>query len=537
MAIEIGPEQSINELLDRRAAARPDAIALIASSLVTGAEEHVSYATLRSDSCALAAALAHAGVGAGDRVAILLTNEAGVECHVAYHAAHWLGAIGVPLNTRYVARELNYVIEFIAASAIVFESRFSDVLRGLLAERSGLALIEVSPTPSLGVSFSEFTFAPGAEPAFASIDPEQDADWVFTSGTTGNPKAIALSHRSSVACGYQSINMLGLDGDSVVQAFSPFFTSASCRTHVLGCLAAGCTNYIEPEFDVRGTLDRMVEHGTTSVFLISTVLQLIMDRLTPEELDAYRFPALRRIIYGAQAQNAAFFHRVWKEIGERWGVEMHNIYGLSEGGTSGTMLSHAEHPAALERMGPYGLSIGREGFAPWVQFTILDPDDQPVAPGVVGQLCLRGPSTMSRYVGHEEATEAALRHGWLHTGDMATIDEDGFIYYVDREKQLIRRAGMNISSAEVEGVILEHAGVAEVAVVPLPNPVLEEDVRAVVVLRGDSPPTPEELIAFCAERLADYKVPRQVDIVDALPRNAMNRVMKGVLTGKGGALE
>ena len=167
---------------------------------------------------------------------------------------------------------------------------------------------------------------------------------------------------------------------------------------------------------------------------------------------------------------------------------------------------------------------------------MLDDGGAPVPTGETGELCLRGPSTMSRYVRDPEATREVLRHGWVYTGDLATIDDEGFVYYVDRRKQIIRRGGLNISSSEIEAVLAEHPGVAEAAAVPMPNPVLGEDVRAVVVAAGEPAPTAEELIDFCRERLADYKVPRRVDFIDALPRNAMNRVMKSALTGEEGAL-
>jgi acyl-CoA synthetase (AMP-forming)/AMP-acid ligase II len=197
------------------------------------------------------------------------------------------------------------------------------------------------------------------------------------------------------------------------------------------------------------------------------------------------------------------------------------------------MLRPEDHPEALGRIGPTGISIGRTSFHPWVEHAVLDADGAPVALGEVGELCLRGPSTMSRYVHDPEATAAALMpDGWLRTGDLARLDDAGFVFFVDRSKQLIRRGGLNSSSAEVEGVLLEHPGVAEAAAVPLPNPILGEDVRGVVVAASGAPaPSEAELIAFCAERLADYKVPVRIDLVDALPRNGMNRVMKGMLTG------
>ena len=533
-----GPEQTVRELLGKRVAERGAKPALIGPSLLSGeAEARLTYGELGERAARMAGVLAAAGVGSGDRVGILLDNEAGVEAHVAYHASHLLGAINVPLNTRYVARELEYVLGFIEPAAVVFDPKFAALLGAVRPALGKAALLEVAERPVFGQSLA--ALLAGAEPlaAAAPLDGDDDADWLFTSGTTGKPKAVALTHRGSVACGYQSIGAWGLTPNSVYQSFAPFFTSTGCHSNLLACVAAGCAYVIEPEFDVHRTLERIERHRTTSSFLINTVLALILERRTPEELDAYDFSALRRVCYGAQPSSPAFYRRVWEEIGQKWEVELVNVYGLTEGGTTGIYLSDADHPEALERIGPYGLSIGRNGFREWVEWKVLrEDDDEPAAANEPGELCVRGPSTMSRYVSNPKETARALRGGWLHTGDSALLDEDGFLYFVDRNKQLIRRGGLNISSAEVEGVLLEHPAVFEVAVVPLPNPVLGSDVRAVVVPEPGTSPTPEELIAFCAERLADYKVPSQIDFIDALPRNAMNRVIKGVLTGEDGGL-
>jgi acyl-CoA synthetase (AMP-forming)/AMP-acid ligase II len=540
---EPGPELTVAELLASRVELRGDATALIAPSLLAPeeagrAETFVTYAELRERAARMASVLREAGVGPGDRVGILLDNDGAIEAATTYHASHLLGAINVPLNTRYVARELEYVIGFTEPSAIVFSSAHAGRLADLREALGDAALLEASAGPTtLGRPLGELlaAAAPLADPA--PLDPDADADWLFTSGTTGNPKAVALTHRGSVACGYQSLGAWGLDPGSVYQSFAPFFTSTGCHSNPLATLAAGCAFVVEPAFDVQASLDRIERHGTTSTFLINSVLALILERRTPAELAAYDFSALRRVCYGAQPSSPAFYERIVSEIGQAWGVELVNIYGLTEGGTTGIYLSDADHPEAMKRIGPYGISIGRNGFRDWVEWTVLrEEDDAPAAPNEVGELCVKGPSTMSRYVGRPEESARVLRNGWLHTGDSALLDEDGFLFFVDRNKQMIRRGGLNISSAEVEGVLLEHPAVIEAAVVPLPNPVLGSDVRAVVV-PADPKPSPEELIAFCAERLADYKVPTQVDFIDALPRNGMNRVMKGVLTGEREALE
>ena len=529
-------ERTVPALLDAQADRIGHRTALIGHSLLSGGERPITYAELRAAADRLAGALAAAGVKRGDRVGILLDNDGAIEAHVTYHASHRLGAINVPLNTRYVERELAEVLAFVGPAAIVFAPRFAELLGRLRASLGSVVLLEATAAePRLGDSLAAaLDAAPIAERV--EVGEHDEADWILTSGTTANPKAVALGHAGSVACGHQAVPVWDVDGDSVYMSFAPFFTSTGSHTNLLASLVAGCTYVIEPAFDVHDTLERLVRHEVTSTFLVNSVLQLLFARLTAEEIAACAFPSLRRICYGAQSAPPEFFPRVWREIGQAWDVELVNVYGLTEGGTSGIVLTPEDHPIALERIGPYGLSIGRTSFHPWVEHTVLDESDRPAVVGEVGEICLRGPSTMLRYVGDVDETARALRGGWLHSGDMATVDDDGFLYFVDRDKQFIRRGGLNISSAEVEGVLSGHPGVFEVAVVPMPNPVLGEDVRAVVVAAGEPPPDEAELIAFCAQRLADYKVPRRIDFVDALPRNAMNRVLKRALTGAEDAL-
>lgn len=542
MALEALPaevrERTVRDLIERCAADRRDRTALIALSHLEGGETSLSYGELQSQSARLAASLSQLGVGKGDRVAILLDQDGAIESHVTYHASHKLGAINVPLNTRYVTRELGYVLEFSKPSAVVFSPRFAEVLGELSDLVRDVALIEAAPDPALGESLAEACRGDElAEPA--AIAEEDDADWIFTSGTTGNPKAVALTHANSVACAYQSQRLWGLDADSVYQSFSPFFTSTGCHTNLLACLAAGCTYAIEPEFHVEGTLQRIGRYRTTSIFLISGVIQLLFDRVPLEDLDRkFDLGSLRRVCYGGQPMSAPFYARVEETLGERMGLELVHLWGLTEGGTAGLMLPPELHGEGVERAGDYGLSIGTEGFNDWIKFRIArEDDDSDAEPGEIGELCLRSPSVMDRYVNETEATGEALTGGWLHTGDMGAMDEDGYVYFVDRKKQMIRRGGLNISSAEVEGVITQHPAVQEAAVVPKPNPVLEQEVRAVVVLKEGEEAEAADIIEFCSTRLADYKVPVEVDFIDSLPRNAMGRVIKAALTGEDTALQ
>jgi len=519
--------RTVPALLRSLARERGDVTALVAPA--HDGEARLTWAELEERAARLAGFLGERGVSPGNRVAILLDASHSTEAHVAYHASHTLGAINVPLNVRYVERELDYVLGFTGPRAVVFSPRFGPLLEGLRDRLApGAVLVEA------GASFEA---ACNAAAAVASPAGERDdADWIFTSGTTGNPKAVALTHANSIACAHQSRRLWGLDGDSVYQSFAPFFTSTGCHTNLLAVMAAGCTYVVEPEFDVRETLRRIERHGTTSIFLISGVIQLILDRVPMDELERFDLGTLRRIAYGGQAMSKPFYERVLEVFERRLGVELVHLWGLTEGGTAGLLLPPERHADGVARATELGLAIGTEGFNEWVRFRLARDDDGDAAPGEVGELCLGGPSVMDRYVGDEEATAEALRGGWLHTGDMGVVDDDGWVYFVDRRKQMIRRGGLNISSAEVEGVIMEHPDVLEVAVVPTPNPVLEQDVKAVVVLRAGGAASAEDIVAFCRERLAAYKVPAEVVFIEALPRNAMNRVIKGALTGEGSAL-
>jgi acyl-CoA synthetase (AMP-forming)/AMP-acid ligase II len=522
-------QRTVRDVLDERARTQPDVVALIAHSGETGAEEALTYGALHAAAGRLAAVLAAAGVGKGDRVALMLDNDAALEAHVAYHASHRVGAINVPINTRYVERELRYVLGFSTPTVVVANARFAALLAGL-----GDVLGDARLLPVGDAGWAEALAAAGDPPAPAPLDEDDDADWIFTSGTTGNPKAVAITHAQSVACGHQAGPPFRLEPGAVYQSFAPFFTSTGCHTNLLGCLVAGCTYVVEPDFHVDDTLDRLRRHGVTSTFLINPVLQLIFDRRGEEALVDGGFERLRRICYGAQPGGPALMRRL-QDVGARMGVELVNIYGLTESGNAGTMLVPEDQAEALTRIGRYGMSIGRHPFHPWIEFRVCDEEGREVAPGEIGELRMRQPSTMSRYVDNPEATAAVRRGDWVLTGDLCTVDDAGFLFYVDRDKQIIRRAGLNISSAEVESVLLAHPAVAEAAAVPMDDPVVGENVRAVIVARGAAP-SAEEVIAFCAERLADYKVPARVDVVDALPRNGMGRVVKGILTGRSDSL-
>lgn len=521
------PTRTVPQLLRAAVDAAPRRTALVAHSLLEGGEVSLDYSELAQRSRRLAGILRDRGVGAGDRVAIMLSNTGSAEAHVAYHAVHQLGAINVPINTLYVERELAYAMGFITPAAIIFAPEFRPLVQIAQTILSApAALLEVTAEPQLGEPLGRLLDKASDDPAPTELEETDDADWIFTSGTTGHPKAVALTHANSVACGYEARSLWELDATSVYQNPAPFFTSTGCHTNQLACLAAQCTNVIDPAPDLEAMLGRARRLGTSSMFLLTPLVAMLFRRLDDGRLAELDVGSLKRLAYGGQVMPRAFHERVEREFEHERGVGLGTVYGLTEGGTSGLFFGPEDHAEAVRRCGSYGLSIGRRTWNDWIEYRIVAEDGSEAEPGRIGEIYLRAPSVMSRYVNNPEATARALEGGWLHTGDMASVDDAGLVYFVDRSKQMIRRGGMNISSTEVEAVLLAHPAVAEVAVIARPNPVLGEDPHAIVALEPATEGSEAELIEFCRGKLADYKIPRSVSFVDALPRNAMGRVVR-----------
>lgn len=509
--------RTVPALLANRVRSSADTTALLGAS-ASARVDALTYRQLGARAAAVAGGLAALEVTKGGRVASLLTNAAALEGHVLYHATHRLGAINVPLNTRYRARELRYVLEHAAPRVLVLESKFREVAEEALAGNHVTPTLVYVTDARAGESSWASLFEHGAAPQ-TPISEHDSADWIFTSGTTGNPKAVEHTHATSVACGIQVAHAWDLRASDVYQSFSPFFTSTGCHTNLLSCLWVGCTYKIDTEFDVQAFPRSVADAGTTVCFLVSSALLLLLDA---GGWQRQQFSSLRRLLYAGLAMPLAFHRQVDETFRASMGTELVHLMGLTEGGPTGLYLPPEHHQARLG-------SIGDRGFSRWTQFAVRDESDRDVGRGDTGELCLRSPSIMVGYANDPDATAAALRGNWLHTGDLVRLDDAGFAYFVDRRKDVIRRGGLTIASAEVEGVLGAHPAVLEVAVVPKPHRVLGEDVRAVVVLRPGAVASAEDLLRHCREQLADYKVPREISFVDVLPRNAMGKVMKHVL--------
>jgi acyl-CoA synthetase (AMP-forming)/AMP-acid ligase II len=507
--------RTVPDLLARAVREAPALTALVAYSHGSG-EVAVTHRELADAAARVAGGFADLGVGHGDRVGILLTNGAALEAHLAIHGAHRAGAIAVPINPRASADELLWCLDAAGCRLLLYEPSLAEKVSAIREHRGDLAMVALGDDEATRWS-QMLDHAPLAQ---VEIEPGDGASWGFTSGTTGFPKIVAHTHATSVACGVQIAEGWDLRRGDVYVNAHPMFTASGTNTDLLAALWALATNVVEARFDAAESVARVNRLGATSVMWMTPMLRLIFDA---DALPGLEDGPLRRVMYGGQAMSPEFHLAVDDRIVRERGLEAIHMIGLSEAGPGGILLDSEFH---RERLG----AVGNRGFSrELTEFELLDPEGEPVAAGANGELCYRNPSIMQGYVGNEEASAEALRGGWLHSGDLCRRDEDGFVYFVDRMKDVIRRGGVNIASAEIERVVGESVDVAEVAAVPHPHPVLGEVVRVVVVRRPGSEIDADAVIAHAAAQLADYKVPRVVDFVDELPRNEMGKVTKALL--------
>lgn len=450
-----------------------------------------------------ASLLAAHGAGPGATVGIHLDNTAGLEALVLHWAAQWLGAVAVPVGTRLAGPEVGYILEHADVGILCSALGHRGLAQEAVERLPGTLLLDC--TSGLRALVDGRPGAPPARVAEGDV-----ADVLYTSGTTGRPKGVELTHANNVAAGLELMAAVGLTEDDVYQSAIPYFTSTGVHTNPLMCLVAGAHLVMEPTFDQHTVLPRAEAEGTTTYLGAPSMLTLML-----RDADLSKTPAhLRSLVFGGSVMSAATLQQLAAGFPGR---RLTNLYGQTEAGPGGTV---CKPELILEKPG----SIGNQGFGPWTTFAVVHDDGSAAGAGEVGEIVLRSPAVMRGYRANPAATAGALAGGWLHTGDLGYVDTDGFLFYSDRSKDMIIRGGMNVSSAEVESVLLAYPGVLDAAVIAVEHEILGEDLLAVVVAPGLSDAKP--LLAHARSQLADYKTPRRVAFVDELPRNAMGKVLK-----------
>ncbi|MFF0424663.1 long-chain fatty acid--CoA ligase [Streptomyces sp. NPDC004520] len=466
----------------------------------------IDYAELHDRSTRLAHALRGAGVGRGDRVAYLGPN------HPAYletlFATGLLGAVFVPLNTRLAVPELLHQLADSGSSVLVHAGQAADRVTEL-SEAAGVGIV-LAVDGGPGASYEELLAAASTEPLDEEVGHEDVCLIMYTSGTTGRSKGAVLTHGNIV---WNSLNVLvdtDLAGDEVALVSAPLFHTAALNMSCLPTLLKGGTVLLESSFDPDRTLRLIERHRVTCMFGVPTMYDAMAAAPGWAEAD---LTSLRNLLCGG----APVPTRTAQTYLDR-GLAFVQGYGMTESSPGALILDRSD---SVSRAG----SAGVPHFFTDVQ--VLLPSGEEAAPGEKGEVVVSGPNVTPGYWNLPEATAAAFRDGGrFRSGDVATVDEDGYVTLVDRLKDMIISGGENIYPAEVEDALLLHPDVAEAAVIGVPDARWGEVGRAVVVTRAGATVTEGELIAHLEGRLARYKIPRSVVLVPELPRNATGKLLK-----------
>ncbi|HUV59897.1 MAG TPA: class I adenylate-forming enzyme family protein [Desulfatiglandales bacterium] len=502
---------NVREMLMRTCSRFPEKEALICG------EYRLSYQELLNSANALAAIFQNRyQIKKGERIAILLPNS--IDYAIGYLAASQIGAISVNLNTRCRLNELEFMItnsrpKLLITCPELFEEIELFAVKYFISEN----IIMTPPNdkkkmPSLSDLIEE---GKHDTPQLPEIKEEDISGLMYTSGTTGKPKGAMISHGNIIA------NSLILSGayqcqeDDIDMILAPMFHVTGLYGQLFRSIYIGSTCVIEKEFKSEQAMKTIERQNVTVCVAVPTIFWLMM---VNAKFDSYDLSSLKRIIYGGAPASPNFV----KKIEERFPQAIQiNAFGLTECTSIATMLRPAE---AIRKSGSIGLPV------PLTEIQIVDKDDKRVHPNVVGELLIKSPQICQGYWENATATEEAFKNGWLHTGDLAKEDEEGFIYLMDRKKDMIIRGGENIYSIEVENVLYSHPKILEASVVGVPDAIFGEQVKTCVVLKSGESATGEEIRTHCEKHLADYKVPKYIEFYDSLPRNPGGKVIKGELS-------
>jgi acyl-CoA synthetase (AMP-forming)/AMP-acid ligase II len=491
-----------------------------AEALVDG-DVRLSFADLTVRVDEVARAFVASGLEAGDRVGIWASNSA--EWAIAALAAYRAGGVLVTLNTRFKGTEARDLIERSGCRFLFTETGFLDTdhLTELGPAPDCVQEIVVlrGKSPATATSFDRFVArAPEADVRAAelrsdALGPDDVSDILFTSGTTGRPKGAMLRHGASVRVFTTWAEVVGLRDSDRYLIVNPFFHTFGLKAGILACLLTGATMYPHAVFDIPDVIRRIADERITMLPGPPAIYQSLLDHPEAAEHD---LSSLRLAVTGAANVPVEMIRRMYDDLGFETVV---TGYGLTESTGVVTMCRHDDDPETI------ATTCGRP--IPGIEVRLIDDTGAVVPPGGPGEILVRGSDLMAGYFEDPDATAEAIDgEGWLHTGDIGVLDERGYLRITDRKKDMFIVGGFNAYPAEIENLMMSHPSIAQVAVIGVPDQRLGEVGRAFVVARPGHAPDPEDLMAWCREHMANYKVPRSVVFLDALPLNAANKVLK-----------
>ncbi|MGQ0825082.1 MAG: FadD3 family acyl-CoA ligase [Actinomycetota bacterium] len=478
----------------------------------------LTFPQLRDSARRAARALRACGVDPGDRVGIWAPNT--TEWVVAALAVYEAGGVIVPLNTRFKGDEATFIlnrarVKLLFTTTDFLATNYVELLHTGDAVATLKTIVVLRGAPAAGtIGWDEFLArGDGVDDQAVTLNGDDVSDIMFTSGTTGRPKGAMLTHRASIRAFDAWTEVIGLCAGDRYLVVNPFFHTFGLKAGILASLLKGATIVPHAVFDVDMVMQRVVEERITMLAGPPTVYQSILDHPRIAEFD---MTSLRLGVTGAAAVPVELIRRIRSELGFETIV---TGYGLTEATGIATMCRHDDDPETI------ATTSGRA--IPGVDVAVVDDDGKELGPGDAGEVVVRGYNLMRGFVDDPEATAAAIdADGWLHTGDIGVLDERGYLRITDRKKDMFIVGGFNAYPAEIENMLAAHSAVSQVAVVGMPDRRMGEVGCAFVVARPGHEIVPHELIAWCRDKMANYKVPRRVEVVDALPLNASGKVLK-----------
>lgn len=501
---------NLSRVIEHHSGRYPDRIA------VEYEGEVVTYRSLLERIRTTAGALRLAGVDPGDVVGVLVYNCADF-IDLMFATAH-VGAVFMPLNWRLAGSELAYIVNHAGTKLLVSEFELEPVVGPVLRDLDVTRFVRLGPEQDARWN--------GLDQLRAAADPIVSAAEVsggdihrlmYTSGTTGRPKGVMITYDNVYWKNIAQVLELGIVGDDRGLVTGPLYHVGALDLIATNMLYGGASTYILRKFGTTAVLDAIEGHRITSLWLAPVMLRLLLEEPSIGDRD---LNSVRLVIDGGEKMPLPLIEKLLAAFPNAWFAD---AWGLTETVGGDTFLDKGHTRAKLGSVGKPVLHV---------DIRVVDDQDRPLPAGEPGEIVVRGPKVCKGYWRDPEATEHAMRGGWLHTGDIGVIDDDGYLFIVDRLKDMIISGGENVASSEVERVVSEHQAVLEVAVVGRPDPDWGEVPVAYVVLARNATVDEEELLTFCRARIAKFKVPKAIRFADELPRNPSGKVLKHELRAR-----
>jgi long-chain acyl-CoA synthetase len=459
----------------------------------------------------IAAGLQRYNVKKGDRVSLLL--GIGLEFPLCFFALMKLGAIAVPLNTRFKGEELSYEVNDSGSKILIVDQEYWSYIDPVRGELKTVERIFFNgPTVPQGVlPFVDLRENQEEALRRINLDETDDTAILYTSGTTGKPKGAILFHRGLIATAMQLSDFIAYEPEDRIVCVVPLFHATGLAMIMLSHIFSGIPCVYMRTFKVKDFLEIMSSEKITKSVGVINIIWLMINH---PDFSKYDFSSYKVAMFGGSPATEEMVKGILKKLPH---LKISVGYGLTE---SHGICSTTPYEDSIRKIGAAGKML------PLVEAKIVDEGGKELSPNRIGEIALKGVTITKGYWHNPEATQATIVDGWLHTGDIGKLDDEGYIYILDRKKDMINRGGEKIYSLEVENVICDNPKVLEVAVVGVPDPVMGEVVKACVALKPGEKATEEEIKQFCAGRLADYKVPKFVEFMDSLPRNPAGKVSK-----------